>query len=318
MKIKVTSLSFSQNQRLREEILGIFPNTHFNDAQKRFKQEELIAYLSNADGAVIGLETISREVLQALPQLKIIAKFGVGLDNVDVESAQALGKRIGWTGGVNKRSVAEQTLAFMLGLCRNLFQSHFLLKQGIWEKQGGVSFSGKTIGIVGCGHIGSELLKLLQPFGCRILICDLLDKSEMAELYQTKQVALQELLAHADVVSLHVPLTEQTYHLISEEQLRQMKASAFLLNTSRGKVVDQEALKQALQRQTIAGAALDVYEEEPPTDREFLALPNLVGTPHIAGNACEAVEAMGRSAIQHLKEFFLSSEAVNGPIEMRK
>ncbi|MGK5091525.1 phosphoglycerate dehydrogenase [Deltaproteobacteria bacterium TL4] len=305
-RIKVTSRSFSQNTTLRAELLAYFPKTTFNDEGYRFKQEELIAYLQEVDGIILGLEQMNSTVIHALPDLKIIAKFGVGLNNVDVEFAKSEGKSIGWTGGTNKRSVAEQALTFMIGLCRNLFTTSFYLKRGQWVKDGGSQLSGKTVGIIGCGFIGTELLRLLQPFGCELLICDLLDKSETASTLQAKQVEFSELIRRSDVISLHVPLDDSTHHFINKDRLREMKPTAYLVNTCRGPVIDQAALKHALENQMIAGAALDVFEEEPPSDLEFLALPNLMVTPHIGGNAKEAVEAMGMAAIEHLKSYFLA------------
>jgi D-3-phosphoglycerate dehydrogenase len=237
--------------------------------------------------------------------LKIIAKYGVGLDNLDVKAAEKLGIAVGWEGGVNKRSASEQALGFMLGLSRNLFFSSFPLKNGKWEKEGGSFLTGKAVGIIGCGHIGSDLIYLLQPLNCRILICDILDKSGVVDTYGATQVSQEELLTDADMISLHVPLTELTQGMVNENFLQKMKPTAYLINNSRGPVVNQKALKNALQEKIISGAALDVFESEPPDDLEFLALPNLMATPHIGGNANEAVLAMGRSAIRHIKEYFL-------------
>ncbi len=302
--IKVTSRAFSKNPVLRKELLELFPNTVFNDGESSFNTEDLLNYLRDADGVVLGLEEVDEEVINALPNLKIIAKFGVGLDNVNVDYAKSQGKSIGWTGGTNKRSVAEQTLGFMLGLCRNLFVTGYQLKQGNWVKDGGFQLSEKIVGVIGCGNIGTELLRLLQPFGCELLICDILNKSAQAKKYQARQVEFSEILTKSDVISLHVPLTELTCHMIDAASLQQMKSTAYLINTSRGSVVDQIALKQALLEKKIRGAALDVFEEEPPADLEFLSLPNLMVTPHIGGNAKEAVEAMGRAAIEHLESYF--------------
>jgi D-3-phosphoglycerate dehydrogenase len=266
-----------------------------------------VEFLNDADGMILGLEQMDRQVLQQLNNLKIIAKYGVGLDNLDVEAAEELNIAVGWTGGVNKRSASEQALGFMLGLSRNLFFSAFPLKHGKWEKEGGRLLSGNCVGIIGCGHIGMDVVHLLQPFNCRVLICDLLDKRGVVDTYGATQVSMDELLAEADVVSLHVPLTELTQSMVTEEFLQKMKPNAYLINNSRGPVVNQKALKNALQEKIIAGAALDVFEVEPPEDLEFLALPNLMVTPHIGGNANEAVLAMGSSAIGHLKEYFLDS-----------
>ena len=290
---------------LKKELLELFPDSVFNSERRTNGLLDIVEFVRDADAVILGLEKMDRPILQQLKNLQIIAKFGVGLDNLDVDAAKELGIAVGWSGGVNKRSASEQAVGFMLGLCRNLFFSSFLLKQGRWEKEGGKLLSGSCVGIIGCGHIGTDVVHLLQPFNCRVMICDLLDKKGVVDTYGASQVSLEELLAEADVISLHVPLTELTRFMVNDEFLNQMKTSAHLVNNSRGEVVDLKALKKALQQKTIAGAALDVFESEPPGDLEFLALPNLMVTPHIGGNANEAVLAMGRSAIDHLETFFL-------------
>ena len=303
-RIKVTSRSFSRHPILKQELMELFPDTVFNTDGPSTGLTDIVEFLQDADGVILGLEQMDRQVLQQLNNLKIIAKYGVGLDNLDVNATEELGIAVGWTGGVNKRSASEQALGFMLGLCRNLFFSSFPLKEGKWQKVGGRLLSGSCVGVIGCGHIGTDVVHLLQPFNCRILICDLLDKSGVVDAYGVTQVPLEKLLPEADIVSLHVPLTELTHFMVNDEFLQQMKPLAHLVNNSRGLVVNQQALKKALQQKTIGGAALDVYESEPPDDLEFISLPNLMVTPHIGGNANEAVLAMGRSAIHHLKEFF--------------
>jgi len=304
IKIKVTSRSFSRHRVLKQELLDIFPNSIFNPNGPTTGLCDLVGFLNDADGVILGLEKMDRSVLVQLNNLKIVAKYGVGLDNLDVEAAKELGIAVGWTGGVNKRSVSEQALGFMLGLSRNLFFSSFPLKNGKWEKEGGRLLSGSCVGIIGCGHIGTDVIHLIQPYNCRILIYDLLDKKGVVDTYRVTQVPLGKLLTEADVVSLHVPLTELTHFMVNEKFLQKMKPSAHLINNSRGPVVEQQALKNALQQNIIAGAALDVFESEPPDDLEFLDLPNLMVTPHIGGSANEAILAMGRSAISHLKKHF--------------
>lgn len=307
-RIAVTSPSFSQNEDLKEHLLLRFPNTRFNELKRAFTPEELHAFLQETDGAIIGLDLIHETLLAQLPSLKIIAKFGVGLDNIHENALKKYSIALGWTPGVNKRSVAELTLCFMIGLCRNIFETSFQLKQGTWNKSGGFQLSEKTIGIIGCGNIGTEVLRLLAPFRCPILIHDILDKTEICRETGAIQVSLASLLDQAQIVTLHLPLTPHTKHFINATRLALMRSDAFLINTSRGAIVDSDALKQALLSQKIAKAALDVFETEPPTDQTFLSLPNLIATPHIGGNAKEAVDAMGVSAIQHLIDFFQNKE----------
>ena len=304
-RIKVTSRSFSQHPFLRKELIDLFPNTVFRPDSLNSASPNLVEFLKDANGIILGLENLDRSLLRQLDSLKIVAKYGVGLDNLDVDAAQDLGIKVGWTGGINKRSVSEQALAFMIGLSRNLFESSLRLKSGEWHKEGGAQLTGKCVGIIGCGHIGEDLIQMLQPFRCKILINDIVEKNHVTDTYDVIQVSKEDLIKAADFISLHVPLTDLTNQLVNESFLSQMKASAFLINTSRGPIVERAALKTALQDKKIAGAALDVFELEPPDDLEFLGLPNLIPTPHIGGNAEEAVLAMGRSAIGHLSNFFL-------------
>ncbi len=308
-KVAVTAPAFCRSPVLREELLSIFPQAYFNTKERYLSPTETLAFLKEADAAVIGRDRIDEEVLSHLPKLRMIAKYGVGLDNIDQESAQRHGVKIGWTAGVNKESVAELTLCFMLGLCHNVFSSGGLLKQNIWKKDGGHQLAGKTIGVIGCGHVGTEVLRLLSLLGSTLLVCDILDKSEVCEKYGAQAVGFDALIEQADIVSLHVPLTEQTETMIDTAVMNRMKTSAFLINTSRGRVVDEAALKVALVKNRIAGAALDVFDEEPPSDLELLTHPHFMGTPHIGGNTQEAVEAMGRAAISHLKAHFDSMDA---------
>jgi phosphoglycerate dehydrogenase-like enzyme len=304
MKIKATSTSFSKHPRLRGALLADFPNAEFNDEGRKFTKNELIYYLKDADGVVLGLEPVDDDVLAACPNIKIVSKFGVGLDNLDQEACRKRGIMVGWTGGVNKRSVAEMDLCFMLALARNLYRASLDLKAGDWNKDGGFQLSGKVVGVIGLGYTGSEIIRLLKPFNCRVLGNDIVDKSALCIELGIEHVEKDQLFAESDFVLIHTQLTDLTHHLINAETLSKMKPTAFVINTARGPIVNGEDLKRALIDGTIAGAALDVYEDEPPTDMEFLRLPNLFCTPHIGGNADEAVMAMGMSAINHLKKFY--------------
>ena len=283
---------------------GLFQNSSFNERGRSLTEPELIEFLKDADAAVVGTEIITERILDNAPRLKIIAKYGVGLDNINKELLEQRNIKLGWTGGVNRRSVAELALCFMLGLCRNIFSSGFKLKQSDWDKNGGQQLTERTVGVIGCGFTGSEVIRLLKPFQCNLLVNDIEDKTAFCEEFNATETSLEDVIARSDIISLHVPLDSSTQEMVNADFLRRMKPTSFLINTSRGGVVDQQALKTALQQNDIAGAALDVFADEPPDDREFLSLPNLMVTPHIAGNAEESVKAMGRSAIAHLISFF--------------
>jgi D-3-phosphoglycerate dehydrogenase len=303
MKVKVSTLAFSNNQYLVDALLQEFPDAEVNTLGVRMKDDALIDFFADADGAIVGLEPVTAEFLDKLPKLRIISKYGVGLDNIDMEACKERKVNIGWTGGVNKRSVAEMALGFMLALSRNLYVTSNQLKQLHWNKNGGLQLTGKTIGIIGVGHIGKELVTLLKPFNCRILVNDIEDVSEVAASHELICVTKDELYPQSDIISIHTPFTESTADLINASVFAKMKSNAFLINTARGGIVNETDLKYALENNIIAGAALDVYETEPPVSKALLSLPNLICTPHTGGNSYEAVVAMGMSAISHLVNF---------------
>jgi len=303
MKVKVSTLAFSNNQYLVNALLQEFPDAEVNTLGVRMKDDALIDFFADADGAIVGLEPVTSEFLERLPKLRIIAKYGVGLDNIDLEACKERKVNIGWTGGVNKRSVAEMALGFMLALLRNLYVTSNQLKQFYWNKNGGVQLTGKSIGIIGLGHIGKELVTLLKPFNCKILVNDIEDVSELAASHKLISVTKDELYSQSDIISIHTPFTDSTADLINASVFAKMKSNAFLINTARGGIVNETDLKYALENNIIAGAALDVYETEPPISKELLSLPNLICTPHTGGNSYEAVVAMGMSAISHLVNF---------------
>lgn len=303
IKVAVTSMSFCRNDYLRNLLKSHFPNSSFNDGQC-LEEFTLKSFLSGHDAAIVGLDPITRDILEALPSLKAISKYGVGLDNIDLMAVRDRGIYLGWTPGTNAQSVAELTLCFMLGLMRNVFCTSFRLKSGGWHKDGGRQLAGKRIGIIGCGNVGKAVVKLLQSFNCRILVNDLVNYESFYRDYCVDAVTFEELMRRSDVVSLHIPLDSSTRGMINKFTLKLMKNDAFLINTSRGAVVDTLSLKTALIEKTIAGAAIDVFDPEPPVDGEFLSLTNLIASPHIGGNSAEAVRAMGESAVDHLVNYF--------------
>lgn len=302
MKVAVTSKSFSKNKILIDELKNIFDDVKLNHGTKKLNDDELIEFLKDCDGAIVALEEINKKVLDALPSLKVISKFGVGLDNIDLDYCKEKYVKIGWIGGVNKFSVAEMTLGFMLMLIRNLYASSSKLSKGDWDKNGGYSLYGKTVGIIGVGHIGKEVVNLLKPFNCNILVNDVINQDEYYEQNFLIKSSKEDIFKNSDIITIHTPLNEDTKHLINKQTLKHMKKSAFVINTARGDIVKLDDLKYALQNNIIQGAAIDVYDSEPPKDMELLALENLICTPHIGGNSSEAVLAMGRSAIKLLKE----------------
>jgi phosphoglycerate dehydrogenase-like enzyme len=303
MKVVVSAVAFSKNKELVQALLNQFPDAVINYDAKRYVDAELVEYYKEADAIITGLERIDDELLSKLPKLKLIAKYGVGLDNIDIEACKNRNVKIGWTGGVNKHSVAEMALGLLLMLSRNLFTTANQLKSGTWNKSGGFSLSSRTIGIIGIGHIGKELVQMLKPFNCRILVNDVIDLSDFAHANNVESVTKEYLFQNSDIISVHTPLNASTKDMINKETILQMKQSVFLINTARGGIVNEEDLKWALSSNRIGGAALDVFNVEPPEDTELICYPNIIATPHIAGNSYEAVIAMGLAAINHIVSY---------------
>ncbi len=304
MTFVVTSPSFSQNKILQKEMHQYFPNAKLNLEGKRFGKKELLEYIKDADAIIVGLEPIDEEVLSQCKHLKIVSKYGVGLNNIDLDACKKRNIAIGWTGGVNKLSVAEMTLGFMLMMSRNLFITSNELKNGIWNKSGGFQLSEKKIGIIGVGHIGKEVIRLLKSFNCEIYVNDIIEQTDYYKSVGVVEVSKEVIYKESDFITIHTPLDHSTMNLIGEKEFKQMKSTSYIINSARGGIIDEVALKNALINNQIAGAGIDTYIEEPPTDKELLNLPNLICTPHIGGNSKEAVLAMGMSAIEHLKNFF--------------
>ena len=221
---------------------------------------------------------------------------------IDFAAMRKYQKRLGWTGGVNRRSVSEMVISFAIAMLRHIPAAQREVLSGTWRQHVGGLLSGRTVGILGCGFIGKDLVELLQPWNCTILANDILDFPDFYERYKVTPVGLEELLQRSDVVTLHVPLDKSTRNMISATRLALMKPSAILINAARGGLVDEAALKEMLVTKRLAAAAFDVFAVEPPQDQELLALPNFLVSPHIGGSAEEATLAMGRAAISGLNE----------------
>ena len=310
-KVAVCSRSFSNNKVLRSELLGEYKNVKFNDGEEKLFGDSLVEFLRGHNKAIIGLERIDESVLKELPELKVIGKYGVGLDMIDLEEMRKYNKRLGWTGGVNRRSVSELVISNAVAMLRHVPSLHQGVKGGIWKQHVGGLLSGRIVGIIGCGFVGKDLVQLLQPWDCTILANDILDFPEFYTNYGVIPVGIEELLQRSDIVTLHVPIDDSTRNILSEERLGLMKQTAILINIARGGLIDEIAIKKMLLEKRIAAAAFDVFAIEPPEDKELLSLPNFLATPHIGGSAEEVILAMGRAAINGLEENFIPSENIS-------
>lgn len=299
-RVAVCSRSFSRNPVLRAELLARYQQVSFNDEGVSFAGDGLVAFLRGHDKAITALEVIDGPVLAQLPDLKVISKYGVGLDMIDLAAMRTHGKRLGWTGGVNRRSVAELVISFAIAMLRHVVAAQREVSSGVWRQHVGGLLTGRTVGVIGCGHVGKDVIRLLRPFKCRILGNDIRAYPEFFKEHDVVPAGLEELLTQSDIVTLHVPLDGSTRGMLGKERLGMLKRDAVLINTARGGLVDETELKQMLEDKRLAAAAFDVFAVEPPQDAGLLSLPNFLGTPHIGGSAYEAILAMGRAAIDGL------------------
>lgn len=283
---------------LHERAIEILKNAGLEVVYEEYPDQEKLKELVRDVSAIIvrSKPKVTKEIIDAAPNLKVIARAGVGLDNIDVEYAKSKGIEIVNAPAASSRSVAELAIALIFNVARKIAFADRKMREGVWAKKQcmGFELEGKTLGVIGFGRIGYSVAKMASAIGMKILIYDVNKDYERAREVGGKFVELEELLKNSDVVTIHVPLLESTYHLINEERLKLMKSTAVLINTSRGAVVDTNALVKALQKGWIAGAGLDVFEEEPlPKDHPLTKLDNVVLTPHIGASTVEAQERAG-------------------------
>jgi len=299
--VAVASRSFSKHPILRRKVLESYPDAKFNDKGLSLSGDSLVEFLSGHEKAITALEVIDDSILSKLPNLKVIGKYGVGLDMIDLHAMKDRGVKLGWTGGVNKRSVSELVVSFSIYLLHRVAFANAEVRNGEWYQVKGRQLSDCTVGIVGCGHVGKDLVKLLKPFSCNILAHDIIDFKEFYQENNITSVGLDELLQKSDVVTLHLPKNDSTNNILNKDRLQMLKKDAILINLARGGLLDETALKKILSEKNIAGAALDVFSVEPPIDTDFVHLDNVLITPHIGGSTEEAILAMGLAAIDGLK-----------------
>lgn len=273
-------------------------------------REELLKIVGEYDALIVRSRTkVDREVLDRATRLRLVARPGTGLDNVDVEYAKAKGVQVVNSPESLVEAVAEHVTLLMLALSRKLVSADASMRQGKWDKNAlvGRELKGKVLGIVGLGRIGRRIAEIARALGMSVIIYDVITiPPDVIEKLQCKVVGLDEVFAQADYVTLHVPMTNETGHLVNGSRLSKMKKTAFVINTSRGGVVDEGALGAALRDGVIAGAALDVFEREPPTG-EILNAPNTILTPHIGGQTEEAqVDAISITG-EKVRAFFTGS-----------
>jgi D-3-phosphoglycerate dehydrogenase len=296
----VTPTSYGKNDiRLKSDLEAQVKKVTYNPTGKPLSSFEVAALLPGVDGFIAGLDAIDRAALEKADRLKVISRYGVGVDNVDLEACKEKGIIVTNTPGANSVSVAELALALMLALARQIPEAAQNVQQGKWPRFSGISLEGKTIGILGLGAIGKQLARRLAGFDCRIMAYDPFADTQYAQANGITLAGMDEVIAASDFLSLHLPLTPETKGMVNEGFLSKMKKGSYLVNTARGEVVEETALLRALESGHLRGAGLDAFVVEPPDPANpLLHLPQVVATPHLGAQTDGATSNMGWFAMR--------------------
>ena len=286
MKVLITD-------KLADEAIELLKREGFDTKYEELDHDALLQEIADYDALIVRSRTkVTADIIEkgAKGKLKVIGRAGIGVDNIDVDKATELGIKVVNAPTGSTISVAELTIAHMLALARSIPKADSSMKKGEWIKKQlkGIELYGKTLGLIGSGRIAQHVARIAKGLGMNILVYSPHCTDEKARKMGARRATLEEVLREADFVSLHIPKTKDTYHLIDREKLSLMKRTAYLINCARGGVVDEEALYEFLRDGRIAGAAIDVFEEEPPKGSKLLDLDNVVLTPHIGANTTEA------------------------------
>lgn len=275
--------------------------------KKGITADELAQLLPDAEAVVVRSATkITAQVLEHAQNLKLVVRAGVGLDNVDAVAAQAKGVTVANTPAATSISVAEHAFALMLALARHVTIGDKTTKEGKWERKAleGTELYGKTIGILGFGRIGQEVAKRAKAFHMNVIVCDTVLDSEIVAALEVESGSIDEVLKKSDYVSLHLPITDKTRNLINSDRIATMKKGVRIINTARGGLIDNDALVKAVQSGQIAGAAIDVYDKEPPAkDHPFFAFPQIICVPHLGASTVEGQLRAGAEVARIIREF---------------
>jgi lactate dehydrogenase-like 2-hydroxyacid dehydrogenase len=310
--VAVASRSFSRNENLVKSLQSKYSSVIFNDFGKTLQGDELVEFLMPATKAIIGIEELTESVLAKLTKLKVISKYGVGLNNLDLDLLKKRNIRLGFTPGVNKQSVAELTLTLILIGLKKIQDNSIDIIRGNWPQEKGSELYGKNIGLLGFGNISQKLASLIQPFNCKISFFDekKFSKEEISDIasklnYEPnsiKQISLKQVLKESDILSIHLPLTASTENIISIDELNELRSNVYIVNTARGGIVNERDLYIFLSENPCSYAGFDVYKEEPAINNPLFKLKNFFGTSHRSSLTNEGILSMGMAAINGLDD----------------
>lgn len=309
-KVLVTATNYSAICKKGKKILEdngfeVVENPH----GRPFTFEELKDLVGDISAVVAGVDTWNEDVFKLAPQLKVISRFGVGVDNIDIPKAKEYGIKVTNCKGINSNAVSEHAMALMLSSVRMIPRLSRTMKEGTWERAVYHEFNQMTVGLLGFGDIARKVAAKLQPFGAKIIAYDVYPNEAAAKELNVTMVSQEEVLKNSDIISIHVPALPSTHHLINKDTIGMMKESAYIINTARGSIVDEKALYEALKSGRIAGAAIDVYEQEPvDMNNPLFGLDNFIGTPHTSAETYENYENCGIETAQAIVDVLVNEK----------
>ena len=312
MKILITPRSFTSASKkplemLKEKGYEIIKN----ETGKPLNEREMLLLIKDVDGIIIGIDKLNVEIIRQTCNLKVISKYGVGVDNIDIKAATEQGIVVTNTPMANIDAVADIAFALMLALARKIPEANRETKAGNWKKFIGTSVWRKKLGVIGLGKIGRQVVKRARGFEMEILCYDIIQDEEFARQFGVRYVDLETLLKESDYITIHTPLNNATKGMISYKELEMINENAFLINTSRGGIIDEKALYDALKNNKIKGAALDAYEKEPPKNSPLMELENVIMLSHNGAYTEEAIANMGIESAQNLIDVLEGREPEN-------
>lgn len=306
MKILVTPTSFlkPQNAAAKKLLEDFADEVVYNDLARPLQEDEIIARLDGVDGYIAGLDYITADVIEKMPaSVKVISRYGAGVDRVDMDAAKKKGIAVTNTPGTNSIAVCELAFALMLAAARSIPKLDKAVRNGEWPRNQGIELCGKKLGIVGLGAIGRNLATRAKAFGMEVMAYDPFFNAEFAKANDIEGGSgaedLDNIIRNADFISLHVPLMDSTRHMINSEAIAKMKDGVVIINTARGGIVDEAAAVEGLKSGKIAALCLDAFEQEPVTDSPLKDFDNVIMTPHTGAHTNEAVAGMGMMAVEN-------------------
>jgi len=312
-RVLVTPTSYAKNDpSLRTELEDAVGEVVYNTTGRPLNSDELIEIIPGFDAYIAGLDAIKSDIIAAADRLKVIARYGVGVDKVDLDAAQRKGIIVTNTPGANSSSVAELTVGLMLALARNIPVANAATRVGEWPRLRGISLEGKTIGLFGFGFIGQQVARRLAGFACELIAFDPNLDHQVADELGVEAVSRDVVIHRSDILSLHCPVVIETRDMVNADFLAQMKPGALLVNTARGELIDENALYEAIQNRHISGATLDVFRQQPlDPENPLLSLSRVITTPHMGAHTDEATNRMGWGALRNCLAVLQGEEPPN-------